>query len=110
MYLVSAFNAVGVRQLSAGFPTEQAATDFIKLEVERLLDSGARYLVLIDETTRIRQMYRAQALADCIFVAVDWARALIDEAGSPSVDGWMGEPEESSRKNKRQGKTPSHLF
>lgn len=79
MYLISAFNAVGVRQLSAGFPTEHEATCFIELEIEALLNSGAEVLLVINETTLSRRVYHVQALADCIFVAVDWARALIDE-------------------------------
>jgi hypothetical protein len=80
MYLVSAFNAVGVRQLAAGFPTAQAATNFIELEIEELLDCGAQYVVVIDETRRTKQVYRAKTLAGCISVEVDWNSALIDEA------------------------------
>jgi hypothetical protein len=80
MYLVSADNAVGVRMLLAGFPTEQEAICFVELEIEALLNAGAEVLLIINETTLSRRVYRVPALADCILVAVDWARALVDES------------------------------
>jgi hypothetical protein len=78
--VVSVFDGLEALQFSAEFPTPNAAQNFIEWRIEELLDNGAKYLVVSEAETRTETKYRADGIADCIFLDLDWRQALLANA------------------------------
>ncbi len=77
--VVSVENKSGTRQLTAEFSTIKALRDFIAWRIEELLEQGAAYVIVADTAAANETRYRASGIADCIFVAMDWRHARVQE-------------------------------
>ena len=78
--VVSVFDEFESLQFSVEFATPNAAQNFIKWRIEELLDNGAKYLVVSEPETTTETKYRADGIADCIFLDMNWRQALVGNA------------------------------
>lgn len=76
MYLVSSFNRLGVRHLSAGFATQDSAFAFLQARIEELAQSGSFYVVITEEGCWNQRIYLTSLLLRCA-AAPDWSEAAI---------------------------------
>lgn len=76
MYLVSSFNNLGVRQLYAGFDTEEIAVAFLRSELVEIAKNESRYIVIREERGWEQKVYLTQLLLECV-QAHDWSGAAI---------------------------------
>ncbi len=79
-FAVSVFQSLGKRLFSAEFSSPEEAKSFIEWRIEELLSSGAQYVAISDGETGGGKMYRAEGIADCVFLGMDWNRALVRDA------------------------------
>ncbi len=79
-FAVSVFNGASNCQISASFATFSEARNFVEWRIEDLLDAGAKYLVVCDVEARTERRYRADGVADCAFLGIDWRHARLDES------------------------------
>lgn len=73
---LSIYDALGTPQFSQDFSTPDGAIDFIEDAITPLLENGAKYIVVAEQSARVEKTYRARTIADCIFARVDWSRTL----------------------------------
>jgi hypothetical protein len=78
--VVSVFSELGALQFSGEFPTSSSAQDFIAWRIEELLDNGAKYVVVSDAEKLTETKYRADGIADCVFLDMNWRQALESKA------------------------------
>lgn len=75
MCIVSVIDAEGVQCFAEDFPSEGEALDFLELQIDGLLDKGAKYIVVSDNG--VNRKYLAEFISDCIFAAVEWSGSVI---------------------------------
>lgn len=71
MILISSYTRSGVRHLSAGFPTEEAASAFLQAELGALARRGSTYIVVSEASGRTERTYLTARLLECIH-SPDW--------------------------------------
>ncbi len=76
MYLVSSYNKLGVRQLFAGFPTEESAISFIRRQIGKMARGESAYIILTEEGSGEPRVYLTQRLLRCA-KAPDWSDAMV---------------------------------
>ncbi len=77
MYLVASYSERGVRQLSAGFPTMEAVTAFLRSQIGDAAISKSLYVVVTDADSWEQQVYLTRRLVGCA-LANDWSGAIME--------------------------------
>ncbi|MEK8092590.1 hypothetical protein WOC76_08635 [Methylocystis sp. IM3] len=76
MYPVSSYNKLGVRQLYAGFATEEVAVAFLRNQLVEIARNESRYIVVREEGGWEQKIYLTQLLLGCV-QAQDWSGAAV---------------------------------
>ncbi len=70
--VVSVLSKSLVSEFLTELPTLKAVKDFIEWRIDELLDRGAEYVVIADRHSQTEKRYRADRIADYVFLAGDW--------------------------------------
>ncbi|MEK4031847.1 hypothetical protein WOC76_01740 [Methylocystis sp. IM3] len=76
MYLVSSYNGLGVRHLSAGFATQESVFAFLRARIAELAQSGSYYIVVTEQGCLDQRIYLTSLLLERI-ETTDWSEAVI---------------------------------
>ncbi len=76
MHLVSSYNRLGVRHLSAGFATEESLCAFLRARIGELAQSGSFEIVIAEEGRMGQRIYLTSLLLACVD-APDWSEASV---------------------------------